>query len=332
MYKPEIAEKWGLSEDSRRKTGLLAQELREIMPDAVHDIGDYLTVDENRVFYETLLATQELCRLTGDLDSKIDEKVDEISQRLARYARRKKLTASIASNLSGETCGDNRSMLSYSRSSLASSYAPRERGKRDRRSNCRTSCHRPDPLCSSKLTQGTIITLVVVMAFCLISMTALYVLDWHNRNYGPNVIPSLPRNYTDSIPGEMRDMGILGQLPILQPDAPPLAGVCRSRNCHHYCCADKNEYHTEKKEKALDHIVMMTGGHRKLMTRSAPGLENGQGKPFPSGVVISVPVFNMTLDTRYCIEDSCSKKLKIYNLYIPVSPYLPTIPLEITFT
>ncbi|KAJ1350428.1 NDT80 / PhoG like DNA-binding [Parelaphostrongylus tenuis] len=199
-YKPEVADLWGLTEEQRRRTGLIAQELQAVLPDAVRDIGTHLTIDESRIFYETVLAMQELCRLTGDLDTKIDDKVEEISQRLARYARRKKLIGSIASNLSEQSSGivsDNKSCLSYSRTSLAST-APsitKESHERRKARSCRTHCHRPEPICHSKLTQGTIIALVAVMAACLIAMSALYVLDWHNRNYGyhhlypPNVTP-----------------------------------------------------------------------------------------------------------------------------------------------
>lgn len=329
MYKPEIAEKWGLSEDSRRKTGLLAQELQNIMPDAVHDIGDYLTVDENRIFYETILATQELCRLTGDLDSKIDEKVDEIAQRLARYARRKKLHASMASNLSGDTYGDSKSVLSYSRSSLASSYVPRKE-RRERSQRCRSNCHRQEPLCNSKLTQGTIITLVIVMAFCLLSMTALYVLDWHNRTYGSHYPPAdpIPAPGREGPPGKLV---VPQKLPIDQPDAPAVISTCKSKNCHSYCCADKaSMYTTTLKARPVDSMEdTKTGEGQKLAVWRAPDVINGIGKPLSPGVTIRIPEFNMTLDSRYCIGDSCSHKMKSYDLYVPISPYLPTIPLRV---
>lgn len=38
-------------------------------------------------------------------------------------------------------------------------------------------------LCTSKVTQGTIVTLVVIMALCLMAMCTLYVMDWYNRTY-----------------------------------------------------------------------------------------------------------------------------------------------------
>lgn len=51
---------------------MIAQELAEIIPEAVKKEGEFLTVDESRMFYDNIVATQELCRLHGDLEDKID--------------------------------------------------------------------------------------------------------------------------------------------------------------------------------------------------------------------------------------------------------------------
>ncbi|KAL6723453.1 hypothetical protein Aduo_018461 [Ancylostoma duodenale] len=366
-YKPEIAELWGLSEEQRRRTGLIAQELQAVIPDAVRDIGTHLTVDESRIFYETVLAMQELCRLTGDLDTKIDDKVEEISQRLARYARRKKLIGSIASNLSEQSSGivsDNKSYLSYSRTSLASTSPSVAKEGRERRKvvrrfcllfsrlaycgllwtravnlqtrTCRSQCHRQEPLCNSKLTQGTIITLVVVMAACLIAMSALYVLDWHNRNYGyhhlypPNATPPTKSGGSTEGVGHMIYQIDHPYLPMLQPDAPPLMSTCRSTHCHTYCCADRAVYHTTNEVNEMDTIVTLGERTKNMIARSAPNIS--VGKPLGTGVRIMIPSLNVTIDNRYCIEQSCNKKRGRFNMYIPVSPYLPTLPLEITFS
>ncbi|KAK6009043.1 hypothetical protein OSTOST_26059 [Ostertagia ostertagi] len=275
-YKPEIAELWGLTEEQRRRTGLIAQELQAVIPDAVRDIGTHLTVDESRIFYETVLAMQELCRLTGDLDTKIDDKVEEISQRLARYARRKKL-------------------IGHRLASTAPSVAKEGRERRKNRT-CRTQCHRQEPLCNSKLTQGTIITLVVVNG-CL-----------SDRNVGFVHHPYLP---------------------MLQPDAPPLMATCRSNHCHTYCCADRAKYHTGNQVNDMDTIVTLGEHTKNMIARSAPDISTG--KPLGTGVRIMILSLNVTIDNRYCIEQSCNKKRGRFNMYIPVSPYLPTLPLEITF-
>ena len=45
-YKPEIANEWGLNENSRHRVGVIAQELAAVLPDAVTDTGDFLQVTD----------------------------------------------------------------------------------------------------------------------------------------------------------------------------------------------------------------------------------------------------------------------------------------------
>lgn len=97
-YTEEMAQKWGLSEQERHRVGVIAQELAEVLPDAVRDNGEFLTVDDTRIFYDTVAAAQELYRLTGNLECKIGE-VEKISQKLARYAQKRKQLGSMASGL-----------------------------------------------------------------------------------------------------------------------------------------------------------------------------------------------------------------------------------------
>ncbi|KAL3092591.1 hypothetical protein niasHS_007800 [Heterodera schachtii] len=249
-YKPDIAQRWGLTEQDRHRVGVIAQELAEVLPEAVKDNGEFLTVDDTRVFYDTVAAAQELYRLTGNLGSKLDQ-VEKISQKLARYAQKRRQLGSMASGLSdfstffgtkslldgagigGAAAGDKQSCVSYSRTSLASAVTTmpttthydnddivQEKAKKQhigsgksRRPSssdryhhrCRSYssasayCNRShyggagggggpctvvdSPLCNSKFTQGTIVTLVIIMALCLVTMCTLYVMDWYNRIY-----------------------------------------------------------------------------------------------------------------------------------------------------
>lgn len=50
-----------------------------------------------------------------------------------------------------------------------------------------------------------------------------------------------------------------------------------------------------------------------------------------SDITIEILDFNVTIDGRYCIKDSCRPRRGIYTLYIPISPTMPTVPLEIKF-
>lgn len=85
-FRPDVAERFQLSEKDRHKVGVIAQEVEELLPDAVRTDGDYLQVDENRIFFESAAAVKELCRLTGNLEYKIDE-VEKIASKCKRLAK-----------------------------------------------------------------------------------------------------------------------------------------------------------------------------------------------------------------------------------------------------
>ncbi|MFH4977534.1 hypothetical protein AB6A40_004243 [Gnathostoma spinigerum] len=340
-YKPEIAVQWGLSEENRHRVGVIAQELVEILPDAVTDNGDYLQVDDSRIFYETVAAATELCRLTGNLEHKI-EAVEKLSNKLARLHRRKyKDIGSIASGLNDQGLSDRASFMS-SRMSLASS-APsctsrskcRLKDGDDKcggRRRCRShSCSRTDHvLCSSKITQGTIVTLVIVMAVCLIAMSTLYVLDWHNRNFG-YLSPLLARTSTslkqggDNI-GEIIERRPYSWIPPFQPNAPPLVISCEEQRCQTYCCSGslsgKNDDFSEI-TAALPYSYYSTPETAEVNKSSA------SQSSLSNDVTIEILSLNVTLDGRYCANDSCLARRGLFNLYVPVSPYMPTTPLEI---
>lgn len=340
FYKQEVADKWGLTEDQRKRTGVIAQELAEVIPDAVKDLGDYLTVNESRVFYETVLATQELCRLAGDLDQKIDDKVAEISARLSEYALKKKLMNSVASNLNSE----GRS-LATSRTSLDSSASAAltvSNTKKNRRANKRNrngGAASPTPSDAtvattpeqrprrSKVAHSTVIGLVGVMAFCLLAMSALYILDWHNRNFGYHHVP--PKTTT---PGPKEGPGNVvipldHYVPLKQPDAPPLVPKCPTYNCREYCCSEYDKDHAELEVKEYDANNYEENDFAyKAETRSDFHLEG-----FGNNVKITLPEMGMTIDERYCIEKSCVKKRKIYSLFIPITRFLPMVPLQVNF-
>lgn len=187
-YKPEIAEQWGLTEEERHRVGVIAQELAEIMPDAVKDNGEFLTVDDTRIFYDTVAAQQQLHKVSGNLGGKI-EQVEELSVKVARYLqKRKQLGASVASGLSDlstllanypkkprtnveDDPKDDKSMVSQSHISLMSSSPSIEASQIGSASQYGRYCSRKgrltskdSNLCNSRLTQATMVGLVVVMS------------------------------------------------------------------------------------------------------------------------------------------------------------------------
>ncbi|CAJ0945383.1 unnamed protein product, partial [Mesorhabditis belari] len=322
-YKPEIAEAWNLDERSKTRAGVIAQQLREVYPEAVATNGEFLTIDENRLFFDNMVVTQELWNLTQELDKKIVDNVDELQKRIKFLMRKKELIGSLASGLSETTSGfgDSKSYISISQPSL---YDPKE--KRRPKKQCHNpSCHRNEPLCNSKFTQGTIVALVVIMAACLLAMSALYILDWHNRNnnaFSVYELASHPKPKTEN----NEDLGFMIEtawVPGSQPGVDPLMGVCRQSECQRYCCIDpyKNKADELKFDDSDGNVALAT--HQQVFDkRSVPS--NGFNS---EKVSIEILNMNVTLGDNYCI--SCNKQRGRFNYYIPISSYMPTIPLHI---
>eukprot|EP00730_Choanoeca_flexa_P001087 TRINITY_DN10474_c0_g1_i2.p1 TRINITY_DN10474_c0_g1~~TRINITY_DN10474_c0_g1_i2.p1 ORF type:complete len:900 (+),score=244.75 TRINITY_DN10474_c0_g1_i2:41-2701(+) len=96
--KPAWAEAAGRSQGDRAETGVLAQELQEVLPDAVRTHGsvdfgdehvdDLLVVNKERVFMENVGAVQELSKLTDGLDERIKE-LETLSHRRSTLRKRR---------------------------------------------------------------------------------------------------------------------------------------------------------------------------------------------------------------------------------------------------
>ncbi|XP_064480288.1 myelin regulatory factor-like protein isoform X2 [Ornithodoros turicata] len=186
-YIPEFAEQVGMSETT--DTGILAQEVQEILPDAVrpggdvvlsngHSIESFLVVNKERIFMENVGAVKELCKVTDNLETRIDE-LERINKKLTKLKRVDSVKSSGSSSTAFRYVIQRKMIegaeitlfLSNSRSSsFPSRRKPMLHGKRSDK-----------PFCSNKFVQGTIIILVLVMAFCLVAMATLYILEWQRR-------------------------------------------------------------------------------------------------------------------------------------------------------
>ncbi|EHB02068.1 Myelin gene regulatory factor [Heterocephalus glaber] len=156
--------------------GVIAQEVKDILPEAVKDTGDvvfangktvenFLVVNKERIFMENVGAVKELCKLTDNLETRIDE-LERWSQKLAKLRRLDSLKSTGSSGA-----------LSHSGSQFSrAGSAPHK--KRPPKVASKSSSVVPDQACvSQRFLQGTIIALVVVMAFSVVSMSTLYVLS-----------------------------------------------------------------------------------------------------------------------------------------------------------
>ncbi|XP_053418056.1 myelin regulatory factor isoform X8 [Nycticebus coucang] len=174
-YKPEFAASAGI-EATAPETGVIAQEVKDILPEAVKDTGDmvfangktienFLVVNKERIFMENVGAVKELCKLTDNLETRIDE-LERWSHKLAKLRRLDSLKSTGSSGAFSHT---------GSQFSRAGSVPHK---KRPPKVASKASSVVPDQACiSPRFLQGTIIALVVVMAFSVVSMSTLYVLS-----------------------------------------------------------------------------------------------------------------------------------------------------------
>ncbi|XP_026322620.1 uncharacterized protein LOC113232191 isoform X2 [Hyposmocoma kahamanoa] len=101
-YDPSFAEHSGLlgfdptSSTPQSDTGVIAQEVRRVIPEAVKEAGDvtlpngdtiqkFLVVNKDRIFMENLGAVKELCKVTGNLESRIDQ-LERINKKLCKMS------------------------------------------------------------------------------------------------------------------------------------------------------------------------------------------------------------------------------------------------------
>ncbi|TWW75966.1 Myelin regulatory factor [Takifugu flavidus] len=187
QYKPEFAATVGI--ENTAETGVIAQEVQQILPEAVKEGGDVvcangetianlLVVNKERIFMENVGAVKELCKLTDNLETRIDE-LERWSRKLAKLRR----LDSMKSTVSGGTVSQSGSYFSRTGSGPLKKKMVRPGSKNSV----------PDQGCiSQRFMQGAILALVIVMAFSVISMSILYVLTLHHRGDVTDKDGSLP--------------------------------------------------------------------------------------------------------------------------------------------
>ncbi|KAM9468379.1 myelin regulatory factor-like protein isoform 2-T2 [Clarias gariepinus] len=178
-YKPEFASKMGI--DQVHETGIIAQEVRELLPTAVREVGDvtcsdgqkipnFLMVDKEQIFMENVGAVKELCKLTDNLETRIEE-LEVWNTRLAKLKNLGSMRSkSTATNKRGVT-KSNKTQAPVppqkpSPPKLSKEYV------REKYQHC----------LQHRIFQATIILLVVTMAFCAICITTLYMLTVKEDN------------------------------------------------------------------------------------------------------------------------------------------------------
>ncbi|XP_071630934.1 uncharacterized protein [Temnothorax longispinosus] len=174
-YAPEFAQHSGL-DIKQEDTGVIAQEVQQVLPEAVLPAGDivlpngqrienFLVVNKERIFMENVGAVKELCKVTDSLETRIDQ-LERINKRLAKLKRGDSLKSSIStvSSISG-------TKYSSSINNKSSLHGKTKRFEREE-----------ELLCSNKFIQIIIVILILIMAFCLVAMATLYFLEYQKRS------------------------------------------------------------------------------------------------------------------------------------------------------
>ncbi|XP_026841222.1 uncharacterized protein LOC6592744 [Drosophila persimilis] len=164
-YEPEFALHSGLRRQSDTReivdTGVIAQEVREVIPDAVQEAGsvvlpngdvieNFLLVNKDRILMENIGAVKELCKVTGSLETRIEHLERANNSHNSHQLRAKDLL-------------EPRCLLP-DRGALKS-YISRRDGYE---------------ICSSRSLQIVIFVLIIVMAACLAAVSTLYFVE-HNK-------------------------------------------------------------------------------------------------------------------------------------------------------
>ncbi|XP_019135422.1 myelin regulatory factor-like protein isoform X3 [Corvus cornix cornix] len=176
-YKPEFASVMGIKDT--HETGIIAQEVKGLLPEAVREVGDvacndgekienFLMVDKDQIFMENVGAVKQLCKLTNNLEVRIEE-LEQWNRKLARLKR----LSSLKSTVSEES-----KVSRYSRAnSLLPSIKPVPLKSR------KVCLSKTKESCSTKIFRVTVIALLAIMALCALTIWSLYLLSIHDRRF-----------------------------------------------------------------------------------------------------------------------------------------------------
>uniref|UniRef100_A0A2I3HLL2 Myelin regulatory factor n=1 Tax=Nomascus leucogenys TaxID=61853 RepID=A0A2I3HLL2_NOMLE len=225
-YKPEFAASAGI-EATAPETGVIAQEVKEILPEAVKDTGDMVFANGKTI--ENFLVVNKVCgwgngRELGD------------THHLHRYW--------------GALHSRGRNTLGSHAASRFSRAGSVPHKKRPPKVASKSSSVVPDQACiSQRFLQGTIIALVVVMAFSVVSMSTLYVLSLRTEE---DLVDTDGRSSQSFGTTQLRQSPVTTGLPGIQPSlllvttsltssAPGSAvralDLCSSHPCPVICCS-----------------------------------------------------------------------------------------------
>ncbi|XP_068442995.1 myelin regulatory factor-like protein [Clinocottus analis] len=306
-YKPEFASTMGI--DHTHQTGIIAQEVKELLPSAVTEVGDvscsdgekiphFLMVDKEQIFMENVGAVQQLSKLTDNLETRINE-LEVWNRRLAKL---KSLTGSLRST------GKARK-----HSSVSMPPSP-DAGKTV--SAQEAACSQKYSRClRHKVLQASIFTLVATMAFCVISITALYLFNLREKD-----------NEDNSSVGPVQSTTWSSTAPPTGPPGPwpPDVDFCDLLYCERvYCCEPPAGGSTASN---VTTTTQSPGPDLSDLKERGKEIFNNELKNARDWTNTSISSFRIKenqqlIDSKYCMRDQCGPGRFTYR--VPISPFVP---------
>ncbi|XP_076967528.1 myelin regulatory factor-like protein isoform X2 [Tamandua tetradactyla] len=328
-YKPEFASAMGIN--TAHQTGIIAQEVQEILPRAVREVGEvtcengeklenFLMVDKDQIFMENVGAVKQLCKLTNNLEERIEE-LEIWNRKLARLKRLSSLKSSVS---------EASSISKFSRA--VSTSSPR----RTIPKKAKVYFSGKKQLCPNWVFQTLVITLIAVMAFCALTIVSLYILSLKDQDRGAPSLP--PSNLTAT------------QEPGLTPTASPSAAnvslattpsslqgpeitFCEILPCQEiYCCpiwgirrviSTPVQKQSKEEEKELHQRQWTEDGKKAFPARDVL-ISPDWGSDWIDTTISSIQIMEIQqkIDRQYCSRSQCGSGN--YNYNIPVNKYTPT--------
>nr|XP_026242433.1 myelin regulatory factor-like protein [Urocitellus parryii] len=325
-YKPEFASAMGIN--TAHQTGMIAQEVQEILPRAVREVGDvtcengeklenFLMVDKDQIFMENVGAVKQLCKLTNNLEERIEE-LEIWNRKLARLKRLSSLktSASEASSIS-----------KFSRA--VSTSSPRR--AIPKKSN-KVYISGKKQFCPSWVFQTLVIILIAVMAFCALMIVSLYILSLKDQDQRVPDLP--PSNITNSqeaiLPPTVSPSVLPTSLATTQTSLQvPEITFCEILPCQEtYCCpiwGMKSPVLRQSQEEKKIHQRQGAEEKSNLFPVRDELIRSDWQSDWIDTTITSIQIMEIQqiIDHRYCSRSLLCGPGN-YNYNIPVNKYTPT--------
>ncbi|XP_038009850.1 myelin regulatory factor-like protein isoform X1 [Motacilla alba alba] len=335
-YKPEFASVMGIKDT--HETGIIAQEVKRLLPEAVREVGDvacndgekienFLMVDKDQIFMENVGAVKQLCKLTNNLEVRIEE-LEQWNRKLARLKR----INSLKSTVSEES--------KVSRYSRANSLLPSIKSVPLK--SRKVCLSKTKESCSVKIFRVTIIALIAIMALCALTIWSLYLLSIHDSRFEKHPVYSSTSSSVPVSPSTTT-AALQSESTVSQTTQPisriPEVNFCDIFPCDKvYCCPIHQpkikslsyEKNNAKEKRNKSDMLNKRDPVKK------PGGRPDLGNDWIDTTISSIQILQtqQSIDNRYCSKNlQCSSGN--YSYLIPINKYTPMdveISLEINTT